>query len=315
MVEHLGASREMDAGEVGGIGDQVSHLGSRAGDKVDDTSGQSCFHQYLHDEVAAVNRGSGRFPDHRVAHQRRGCGKVAGDGGEIEGRDGEDKAFQSAVFREVPFSLGGDEGLLFVNLLRVIGVETPEVNQFAGGVDFGLEGVFALPQHGGGVQQIAVFGGKQFGGSQEDGRAMVERHLLPILACLHGRLDGEVDLLFAAFVVFADGVLVVVGFDAVGGVAAEHFLAVDNRGNFDELAAEFIQLRFQGVSFFGSGCVRFDRFIFRCSNSEKHLQLLYLFLVFSAWKGRHTAPVAGKMKVCLRVTFSHWKAYLFPDIP
>jgi len=55
----------------------------------------------------------------------------------------------------------------------------PEIDQFADGVDLGLEYVFVMRQHGGGVEPVAVFAGYQIGGSQEDRGPIGPFHSLP----------------------------------------------------------------------------------------------------------------------------------------
>ena len=58
----------------------------------------------------------------------------------------------------------GRERLLGVELLRVVRVEAPEVDQLAGRVDLGLEDRLRLAEHGGGVERGAPGGGEQLGG-------------------------------------------------------------------------------------------------------------------------------------------------------
>ncbi len=78
---------------------------------------------------------------------------------------------------EVVPAAGRRLGLLGVDLLHVVGVEAPEVDQLAGGIDLGLVDRLGLAQHGGGVDHLPVGPGQQVGGLQEDGRPVLPGHL------------------------------------------------------------------------------------------------------------------------------------------
>ena len=104
----------------------------------------------------------------------------------LNGRHGEDETVQRALLQHVPHA-GRAVGLLAHDLLGVVGIEAPEIDQFAGAVDLGLEGVLALAQHGGGVQHLAIAAGQQLGGLQQDGGAVLERASRPSPSWPSGR--------------------------------------------------------------------------------------------------------------------------------
>jgi hypothetical protein len=84
LVEYSCAAGEMNACQFWGIQHQVADLGACSGNEIDYAIGQSGFLKYLHNVIAAIDGGSGRFPDHGIAHQSGGGGQIAGNGGEIE---------------------------------------------------------------------------------------------------------------------------------------------------------------------------------------------------------------------------------------
>ena len=53
---------------------------------VDYAIGNTCFFEYLHEDIGRIYLCIGRFPHHYVAHECRGSGQIAGNGREIEGR-------------------------------------------------------------------------------------------------------------------------------------------------------------------------------------------------------------------------------------
>ena len=103
------------------------------------------------------------------------------------------------------------DGLLSVQILRVLDVEAEEVAQFGRGVDFGLPCVLALAQHGRGHDFEAVFAGDQVGGFEEDGGAGGEGEGFPCWLCGEGGGDGVGDGGGAGVGVSGDDVFVVGG--------------------------------------------------------------------------------------------------------
>ena len=118
--------------------------------------------------------GRRRLPDDRVAHQRRRGGQVAGDRGEVERRDRVDEALERAVVGAVPDARAVRDRLVGEDLLGVVDVEAPEVDQLAGAVDLGLERRLRLAEHGGGVDPLPPRAGQQVGRLEQDGAPVVE---------------------------------------------------------------------------------------------------------------------------------------------
>ena len=154
---------------------RVADLAARADHQVDHAGRQAGRHQHPHDEVRRVDGGRGRLPQHGVAHHRRRGRQVAADRGEVERRHREDEPLEGAVLDAVPHARRGDR-LVLVDLLHEVGVEAPEVDELAGGVDLGLEDGLGLAEHGGRVGLVAARAGEQVGGLQEDRGAVVPRH-------------------------------------------------------------------------------------------------------------------------------------------
>src|SRR5215469_15110735 len=91
-----------------------------------------------------------RLPHHDVAGQGR-CGRqVPGDRGEVERSYGQNEAFERPVFHPVPCA-GAGLWLLFEQPAGEVDVVAPEVDQLAGGVDFGLVHRLGLAQDRGRV--------------------------------------------------------------------------------------------------------------------------------------------------------------------
>jgi hypothetical protein len=72
-----------------------------------------------------------------------------------------------------------------VELLSVMNVEAEEISQLSSGVDLGLPSVLALAEHSGGHDIVAVLGGDEVGGLEEDGSSVSEGEGLP------GRLGSK----------------------------------------------------------------------------------------------------------------------------
>jgi hypothetical protein len=137
-VEDGGTAGEVHSRQLWRVEQDVRDLDGVPGNEVDDAGRQARRLEQLQHVVSAQHRARGRFPDDRVAHQRRRSRKIPGDRTEIEGGDRVDEAFQRSVLERVPHCVAADR-LLFVQLLRVIGIEPPEINQLGCGVDFRLK--------------------------------------------------------------------------------------------------------------------------------------------------------------------------------
>lgn len=90
-----------------------------------------------------------------------------------------------------PHAIGSAGGLPLQQLSGVVAVQTEEVCQLGGGVNFTLPDVLALAKHGGCNELISVLSRDQLGCLLEDGGLVDERCLFPILLRLERRLNGS----------------------------------------------------------------------------------------------------------------------------
>src|SRR5699024_1614826 len=138
--------------------------------------------------------------------------QVAANGGEVKGRNSQDKAIQRTVFQTVP-NTSYIVWLLMIDLFCIVHVEAQEVCQFASGVDLSLECSLALAQHGSCVDLITVRTCNQVCSLQEDGSSVFPRHGFPSFFCFHSSVHGHAQFLFASDAVFSQHMLVVVRHD------------------------------------------------------------------------------------------------------
>ena len=233
-VEDCGGAGEVDAGQVPVGEDRLGHLRPGTRDEVDDAWGQARRLEEPHDVVRAGDGCRRGLPHDGVAHERRGRREVAGDRGEVERREGKDEPFQRAVLDLVPDGRGR-EGLLGVEILRELGVETPEVDQLAGGVDLGLVDRLGLAQHGRGVDRVPPGCGQKLGRLEEDGGSIFPGPSGPFVPRFGRRLDGLTDVIARGLVPVGQHVAVLVGHDRLGDVAGGDVLSADDEGDFDPL--------------------------------------------------------------------------------
>src|SRR5690606_3179838 len=117
------------------------------------------------------------------------------------------------------------------DLVGVVDVEPPEVDQLAGGVDLGLPCGLGLTQHGRGVQPLAPGTGEQLRSTQEDRGALVEGEVAPGRGGLAGGGDRRAGVGFGAGAQQAEHVLMVVRLDDRDlGAPAEPLLPADRGG-------------------------------------------------------------------------------------
>ena len=187
-----------------------------------------------------------RLPHHRVAHQRRRGREVAADGREVERRHGEDEPFEGPVLHPVPDPRMRPR-LLRVDLPHEVGVEAPEVDQLAGGIDLGLEDRLALVEHGRRVGGVAPGPGEQVGGPQQHRGPLLPTRRAPLVPGLPGGLGRRLDLRSAGLVEGGEHVLVVVRADGLADVARAHLLASNDERDLDLLGRHLVQSLLEGL--------------------------------------------------------------------
>ena len=269
MAEDAGGPGEVKSGEVGVGEDHVAGGGTVDGDQVDDALGQACGVQQLHDDVGGVNLVIGRLPHHHVPHEGGGDGQVARDGREVERGDREDEAFQRAVFEAVPESRSAF-WLLRVDLLGEVAIEPKEIDEFTGGVDFGLMQVLALGEHSGRIDAGAPGAGEHLGGTEEDAGALLPFEGGPGGAGFQRRVDGLLHVFGGAEMGVTDHTLMVVRRGQGALVLGEDLAASDHHGDGHRLLVQHpVVLGQLGLALGAAGAVSEDGFILRVGNLEE----------------------------------------------
>ena len=242
-LEHGGGAGEVESRHLGMAHHIFGHIASGTGHEIDDPCGQAAPLEQLHVIVIGQRRGAGGLPQCHVAHDGRGGGQVAADGGKVEGGNGADEAVQRTVVLAVPDPVDAG-GLLLEDLLRPPDAEAEEVRQL-GNVNFRLEHGLGLAQHGGGVEYLPVGAGNHVGGLQEDGGAVLPGHGLPGILGGQGRVDGHLQLLLPCHAALGDDVLVVMRHGDGNGVLRPDLPTANDEGDLDHLAGLLRQLLLQ----------------------------------------------------------------------
>ena len=149
-------------------------------------------------------RRGGRFPDHRVAHQCRRRGQVAGDRREVERRDRQHETLERPVLHAVPLTRRRHR-LFLLDALAEVHVPAPEVDELARRVDLRLVNALALTEDGRRVEPVAPRTAEQVGGAQKHrgarlpgggrpGRPCGQRRIHSAAHVSGGRLAGFTEL-------------------------------------------------------------------------------------------------------------------------
>ena len=207
------------------------------------SAGQAAPLEELHVVVVGQHRRAGGLPHRHIAHDGRGGGQVAADGGEVEGGDGADKAIQGPVVLPVPDAVHAGR-LLLEDLLGPPHAEAQEVRKLRD-VDLRLEHGLGLSQHGGCVEHLPVGPGDHVGGLQEDGGAVLPGHVLPSALGGQGGVHGHLQLPLPGEAALRDDVAVVVGHGDGDGLLGPDLFPADDEGDLDHLVGLLVQLRLQ----------------------------------------------------------------------
>ncbi len=281
-LEDGGRAGEVDAGEIGAGERRIADCGARPVDEVDHARGKPGRLVQLHQEVRAVGGRRGGLPDDRVSHQRSRCGEVAGDRGEVEGRDGEHEPLERPVLDPVP-DARRRLGLLLVDPPHVGGVEAPEVGELAGGVDLRLMGGLRLAEHRGGVECRAPRPGEQLCRAEEDGGPLLPGGSRPVLPGFGGGGDRAVDLGRTALVDGGEHVRAAVGHHGVEGLSGPHLLAADHEGQLEPVGLELFEAAAQLRTLGTARSIRADRLVVRLGDAEDGVSAHTTILGFPWW--------------------------------
>ena len=226
-VEDARTSREMHTRQIAVRQQRVRDRSRITGEEVDDARWQAGFLEDLHHGPPRQNRSRRRFPDHGVAHHCGRTGEVAADGREVERRHRVDEAFQRPVIRLVPGGVRADR-LLRVERFGECGVEAPEINQLAGGIDFRLVHGLRLSEHRRGVERGAPGGREQFRRLEKHASSVFPAPRRPLLLRRRRRVDRGRDVLGARLVPVGNHMPMRVRHDLCCGVAGVNALSADH---------------------------------------------------------------------------------------
>ncbi len=110
----------------------------------------------------------------------------------------------------VPDARAVGDRLLAEDLLGVVHVEAPEVDELTGAVDLGLERGLRLAQHRGCVDPLPPRAGQQVGCLQQDRATLVEGHRPPVVRRIEARLHRRLGVLARGVLQDTEHVLMVV---------------------------------------------------------------------------------------------------------
>lgn len=96
IPEDVGATREVERGELGAVDTLLNDLWRISRNELDDRGGHASFEEDLVDEVVRVRRHGRGLPHADVAHDGGRADEVAANGREVEWGHGEDEAFKGA---------------------------------------------------------------------------------------------------------------------------------------------------------------------------------------------------------------------------
>ena len=200
MLEYAGGTCKVDSCKIRVFEDYLTCGRAIHIHQVDDAVGNSSFLENFHQHLGGIDLRIGRFPYDGIAHHGCRSRQIARNGGKIEGGQRKHKAFKWALLESVPYAWPGNRRLLGVDFAKVLYVEAQKVDELTGSIDFGLKGIFGLPQHGGGIDFSSVRSCKEVGCFQKNRCALLPTKSFPGFFGAQGRLDGLLDVGAVSFV-------------------------------------------------------------------------------------------------------------------
>ena len=151
--------------------------------------------------------------------------------------------------------------LLGVELLRVCGVEAPEIREFACGVDFGLVHRLRLAEHRGRVQRRAPLGRQQLGRLQENSGAVFPCPVRPFAARGARGFDRLRHVRRRRAMPIRQHMRVIVGHHRFRRFAGANLAATDDERDVGALTGHFLEPRLQLCAFGGPRSIGLDRLV------------------------------------------------------
>ena len=140
-----------------------------------------------------------------------------------------------------------------MNLLGVECVEAKKVSKLTSSVDFSLETIFALGQHGRCVDFGTVRTGNQIGGFEKHSRAMLPRQGRPSWACRQCGVDGRLNMASVSVAEVAENFFMLVRRRHGVLVAGAHPVSADVHGDLNGLLIVHLRVcLLQGFALWGS---------------------------------------------------------------
>ena len=136
-------------------------------------------------------------------------------------------------------------GLLPIEPLGKVHVETQEVDQLARTVDLGLVSRLALAEHGGRVHQGAIPGGEQIRRFEKHGGPVLESPMSPVLLGFDRGVHRLADQLGGSLVHVREDPGVTMGCGDRLGVAGTDFPASDHDGDLLPIRGDGLQCRLE----------------------------------------------------------------------
>jgi hypothetical protein len=173
----------VEAGEVLRGDDGIADVRAVAGEEVDDAGREAGLLEQLHRVVRREELRAGGLPEDGVAHQAGAAGRLPAMLVKLNGVTA--RTNPPAGGTPPGSTARGAERLVPVDLVEEVDVVAEEVDELAGGVDLGLEGVLALPEHGGDAFSRSRYGPTSRSAAR---RKMAARMMVPRMV-FHTEVD------------------------------------------------------------------------------------------------------------------------------
>lgn len=137
------AAGKVDRRQIGRTDDVVAEIKWLRGQEADDARCKAGLLKNFVDDPVGEKGSAAWLPHHGISHQRRCRGEIARNGGEVEGRNGGDKTFETSKSVRVAHLIARTYWLVLVDLLRVVGVKAEKISELTSGIDFCLNDSFS----------------------------------------------------------------------------------------------------------------------------------------------------------------------------
>ena len=240
---------------------------------------KSSFFKDVHQNFSSIHLVVTGFPDHHIPHHRHTWSEIASNSSKVKWRNCICKPLQWSVFNTIKNTITRS-GLLLIDLWSKSGIEFEKINRFTSGIDFCLENIFRLTNHGTCIDNCSVRTCDQISSFNKNRYTMLPWHCGPFCFGFQCVVNCSCYMLGLGNAICPDNVLMIVRRSNGAYFRCKDLFIAKVQGNFNGLGEHSFVGFFNLFSFWRTRTIFVSDFISWSVNFEKSVRHDAYFFVY-----------------------------------